>query len=51
MNERQLVWAQVYATILAALHKNSQGVSWEKLRERARIETDVAMNTAQCYNE
>lgn len=52
MNERQLVWAQIYATILASLQVTATaGVTWEKLRDRARIEADFAMKTAQGYDE
>lgn len=44
MTEEQKVWAQVYATILSGMLANPEmRMSWPDLRERAIIETKVAL--------
>jgi hypothetical protein len=43
MTDEQKAWAQVYATILSGLLSNNKiEMNWERLRERAECEANLA---------
>lgn len=49
MTEGQKLWVQLYSTILAGLiaSPDTHGGTWESLRWRARIETNMAWHAAK----
>lgn len=49
MTEEQKLWVQLYSTILAGVtaSPDTQGYTWEKLRERAKVETNMAWHAAK----